>query len=134
MTYNFKDPAVKAIYDGFPSDMRAIAMRLRELIFDVAWENPTVGLVEEALRWGQPSYLTPETKSGSTLRIGLSKGGGCAIFAHCATDIISTYAATFPDSDRIEGNRAVVFKVQSEIVPDRLRLLIFHGLTYHLNR
>ncbi len=134
MTYAFKDTAVKAVYDGFPTDMRAIAMRLRELIFDVAWENPVVGRVEETLRWGQPSYLTPDTKSGSTLRIGLAKQGGCAIYAHCATDIISTYATTFPGSDWIEGNRAVIFKDQSEIVADRLRLLIFHGLTYHLKR
>lgn len=130
----FKDDAVKAVYDGFPNDMRAIAMRLRDLIYDVASQSPAVGQIEEALRWGQPAYLTPETKSGSTLRIGLAKGGGCALFAHCGSTIISTYASTFPDTDRIEGNRAVIFKSDDEIVPDRLRLLIHHGLSYHLQK
>ncbi len=134
MTHPFEKPAVEAVYDGFPPDMRAIAMQLRGLIFGVAAETPAVGRVEEALRWGQPSYLTPDTKSGSTLRIGLAKQGGCGIFAHCATDIISTYAATFPGCDKVEGNRAVIFNAQSEIVRDRLRLLVFHGLTYHLKR
>ena len=134
MTQAFENPAVKAVFDGFPSDMQAIALQLRALVFSVAEETPAVGRVEEALRWGQPSYLTPDTKSGSTLRIGLAKNGGCAIFAHCATDIISTYAATFPDCEKIEGNRAVIFQNASEIVPDRLRLLVFHGLTYHLKR
>lgn len=133
MTQPFDDPAVKAVFDSFPPDIRDMALTLRDLIFEVADDTPQAGHIEEALRWGQPSYLTPETKSGSTLRIGEAKGGGCAIFAHCATDIISTYAATFHDCERIEGNRAVIFKDASEIVPDRLRLLIFHGLTYHLN-
>ncbi|MEM9786443.1 MAG: DUF1801 domain-containing protein, partial [Pseudomonadota bacterium] len=72
--------------------------------------------------------------SGSTLRIGVPKQGGAALFAHCATDIIATYASTFPETDQIEGNRAVIFTGPDDIVPMRLRLLIYHGLTYHLKR
>lgn len=132
MKYPFANPAVKAVFDGFPDEIRAMALSLRGLIFDVAADTPQVGRLKEALRWGQPSYLTPETGSGSTLRIGPAKNGGCALFAHCATDIISTYAARFHACERIEGNRAVIFKDTSEIVPDRLRLLVCHGLTYHL--
>lgn len=128
----FDDPKVAAAYDAFPVDSRAIALTLRDLIFSVAWDAPQVGRVQETLKWGQPSYLTPETKSGSTLRIGVAKQGGAAIFAHCATDIISTYASTFPETDQIEGNRAVIFTSADKIVPKRLRLLIYHGLTYHL--
>ena len=134
MTHPFTNPDVKAVVDDFPSNIRLIALSLRDLIFGVAADTPQAGRIEETLRWGQPSYLTPDTKSGSTLRIGAAKCGGCAIFAHCATDIISTYAATFNDCERIEGNRAVIFQDVSEIVPDRLRLLIHHGLTYHLVR
>ena len=89
MTRQFENPDVKAVFDGMPVGMRDTAMILRDLIFDVAQDNPQVGRVEETLRWGQPSYLTPDTQSGSTLRIGLAKSGGVAIFAHCATDIIS---------------------------------------------
>lgn len=132
MKYPLANPAVKAVFDGFPNDIKEMALSLRSLIFDVAADTPQIGRLEEALRWGQPSYLTPETQSGSTLRIGPAKHGGCALFAHCATDIISTYAAMFHDCERIEGNRAVIFKDASEIVPERLRLLIYHGLTYHV--
>jgi len=39
------------------------------MIFDVAKKTPGVGKLEEDLRWGQPSYLTLETGSGSTIRI-----------------------------------------------------------------
>lgn len=128
----FADDKVKAAYDAFPAGAREMTLTLRDLIFSVASDNPQVGEIEETLKWGQPSYLTPQTKSGSTLRIGVPKQGGAALFAHCATDIISTYASTFPGSDRIEGNRAVIFTTADDIVPMRLRLLIYHGLTYHL--
>ena len=107
-------------------------MALRDLIFTVAADTPEAGEIEETLRWGQPSYITPKTKSGSTLRIGATKGGEAAIFAHCGSQIISNYAATFPGMDRIEGNRAVIFGSADDIAPERLRLLIRHGLTYHL--
>ncbi|WP_341368451.1 DUF1801 domain-containing protein [Yoonia sp. BS5-3] len=132
MTRPFADEKVKAAYDAFPGEGRAMALQLRDLIFAVAADNPAVGAIEETLKWGQPSYLTPQTKSGSTLRIGMAKQGGAALFAHCATDIISTYASSFPGADLIEGNRAVIFASPDKIVPERLRLLIYHGLTYHL--
>jgi len=128
----FTTPAVAKVYEAMPPAARKTALALRELLFEVAADTARVGTVEETLRWGQPSYITPETKSGSTLRIGATKAGEAAIYAHCGTTIISTYAATFPDMDRIEGNRAVIFASVDAIVPERLRLLIKHGLTYHL--
>jgi len=130
----FANDQVKAAFEAFPPDGYQMGMILRDLIFSVAWDTPEVGQIEETLKWGQPSYLTPETKSGSTLRIGMAKNGGAALFAHCATDIISTYASTFPGTDQIEGNRAVIFATPDDIVPLRLRLLIYHALTYHLKR
>jgi hypothetical protein len=128
----FADDSVKAAYDAFSPDARDMGLTLRDLIFSVAKDNPQVGEIEETLKWGQPSYLTPQTKAGSTLRIGVPKQGGAALFAHCATDIISTYARTFPGTDQIEGNRSVIFTRPDMIVPGRLRLLIYHALTYHL--
>lgn len=128
----FASQKVAKVFQLFPDEARQTALALRDLIFDVASETPQAGEIEEVLRWGQPAYLTPMTKSGSTLRIGITKSGEVAIFAHCATTIISNYAQTFPNTDRIDGNRAVIFAGADDIVPDRLRLLIRHGLTYHL--
>lgn len=133
MKYAFATEKVADVFATFPKAERAMALTLRDLIYDVAKDIAEAGQIEETLKWGQPSYLTPETKSGSTLRIGLAKGGGVGLFAHCGTTIISTYAQTFPNTDRIEGNRAVIFHQADEIVADRLRLLIRHGLTYHLS-
>ncbi|EBA13598.1 DUF1801 domain-containing protein [Roseobacter sp. CCS2] len=128
----FASVAVSDAYQALPASAREAAFTLRDLIFAVAAETPKAGPIEETLRWGQPSYITPKTKAGSTLRIGATKAGEAAIFAHCGTQIISTYAATFPNMDRIEGNRAVIFDNADASAPDRLRLLIRHGLTYHL--
>ena len=117
---------------AMPDDVRAGAMHLRDLIFDVAADLPEVGPISEELRWGQPAYLTPTTKAGSTLRLGAAKGGGFAIFAHCQTTIISDFAAAFPATDQIDGNRAVVFQTPGDVDPARHGMLIRAGLTYHL--
>ncbi len=128
----FANPAVAAAYAALPLSARPAALMLRDLVFEVAAQTPEAGPIEETLRWGQPSYITPKAKSGSTLRIGATKTGEAALFAHCGTRIISSYAATFPDLDRIEGNRAVIFASPKDISPDRVSLLIRHGLTYHV--
>lgn len=128
----FASPSVADAFDAFPETAIEAALALRDLIFEVAGQTPEAGQIAETLRWGQPSYITPETKSGSTLRIGATKAGEAAILAHCGTQIIRTYAATFPDMDKIDGNRAVIFESVDDIAPDRIGLLIRHGLTYHL--
>lgn len=126
------DPAVKAAYDAMPAPQRALALSLRDLVLSVAADTPAAGPISETLKWGQPTFATAATKAGSPLRIGVTKAGDVGLFAHCATTIISDYAATFPGADRIDGKRGVLFARAEEIVPDRLRLLIRHGLTYHL--
>ena len=83
--------------------------------------------VEECLKWGQPSYLTPK---GSTLRLGVSKAGKPAIYAHCQSSIIGDFASQFAADFEIEGNRAVYLDRLEAGDKAKLRLLIRHGLTY----
>jgi len=128
---DFAQPAVADAFAAFPADARDGLLILRALIWEVADDLPQIGAVSEELRWGQPAYLTPKTKAGSTLRLGLCKGD-IAIFAHCQTTIINDYASQFPGLDRIEGNRAVRFKDTNSIDLSRIALLIRAGLTYHL--
>jgi hypothetical protein len=128
----FQTLKVKAAYDAFGQKQQGIALMLRDLVFDVARDTPEAGEIAETLKWGQPSFITPKTESGSTLRIGVTKAGDTGLYAHCGTSIISDYAATFPGDDRIDGNRGVLFSTADDIAKDRLRHLIRHGLTYHL--
>lgn len=125
-------PAVAQAFETIAQPERAGLLKLRDLIFAEAKALPQVGPIEEALRWGHPSYLTPTTKAGSTLRLGVLNDGRFAIFASCQSTIIDTYAEMFGDQDQIVGNRAVAFDHADQIAPERLRYLIRHGLTYHL--
>ncbi len=128
----FADPAVRSAFDAFPDDARASLMAMRDLIFDVAETTEGVGRLEETLKWGQPAYLTPETKSGSTIRLGAPKDGGAALYAHCQTTIIPDFRGAFPDTFTYEGNRAVRFGPGDDLQPTALTLLIKSALTYHV--
>ncbi len=126
------DPSVQAAFDAFPTSERAGLLHLRDLIVQTAATTDRVGPLLETLKWGQPSYLTSQTKSGTTLRLGLPKTGGFAIYVHCQTTLISEFQSQFPDDFRYEGNRAVHFATKADVHDDKIRLLITHALTYHI--
>ncbi len=64
------NPEVAAIFNSYPQKIRDKLMILRLLILETASTIEGVGELEETLKWGEPSYLTPKTKSGSTIRLG----------------------------------------------------------------
>jgi len=64
-----RDSAVGAVFAAYPKPVKVKLLGLRQLIFDTAKATQGVGRLEETLKWGQPSYLTAETNSGSTVRI-----------------------------------------------------------------
>lgn len=125
------DAITRAIANA-PEEVQPGLWALRALVLETAASLPKVGRVEECLKWGQPAFTTPETKSGSTLRLGCPKTGGFALYAHCQSNIISSFAEAFPGLDKIEGNRAVHFSDASQIDPARHGQLIAHALQYHL--
>ena len=88
------DPAVDAVFDAYPKPLKAKLLALRRLIFDTAKATRGVGALQETLKWGQPSYLTPETKSGSTIRIDQVKSapGQYAVYFHCQTNLLALNA------------------------------------------
>ena len=130
----FADERVGAAFAAFPEPARQGLLALRALVLQVAADTPEAGRIEEALRWGQPAYLTPETKSGSTLRLGIPRAGGFAIFAHCQTSLIADFRDVVGDRFRYEGNRAVVFTAPEQNDVAALSMLIRRALTWHLRR
>ena len=128
----FQDPQVAAAFAAFPAAERADLLLLRDLIFDVAARTPGVGHIKETLKWGQPAYLTPESKSGTSLRLGLPKTGGFALYVHCQTSLIADFRALFPGELTYEGNRAILFETGTDTSDTLIALLIANALTYHL--
>lgn len=124
--------AVAATFAAFPPGARAGLRALRELIFAVAAQTPEAGRVSEELRWGQPAYLTPETGSGSTLRLGVPKSGGFALFVHCQSSLMEEFRTLAGPDWPVEGKRAILFDDPALLTDPALRLLIRRALTYHL--
>ena len=87
------DSRNEAVFSAYPHPVKARLLALRRLIFDTAKTTNGVGALEEALKWGQPSYLTAESKSGSTIRIDQVKAeaGGYALYFHCQTDLVEAF-------------------------------------------
>ena len=100
---------------------------MRNLILQTADSLPEIGPVEEALRWGQPSYIS---RKGTPLRLGVPKSARFGLFVHCQSRVIPNYLEHYPAWDRVEGTRALLFDHPNQIEPLRHGWLIRHALTY----
>ena len=132
----FTDPSVARVFAAYPLPVRQKLSGLRDLIFATAKRTPGVGTIEETLKWGQPSYRTTETKSGSTIRLDAWRGeqGGCAVYFHCQTTLVETFKEKFGAKFRYEGNRALIFSAAEKIPEPALAECIALALTYHLRK
>jgi hypothetical protein len=132
----FSEPAVEAVFRAYPEPIRARLLALRRLILDTAKTTGGVGAVEETLKWGQPSYLTAETKSGSTIRIDQVKSAAnqYAVYFHCQTDLVATFRELYPEDFSYGGNRSILLNAEDEVAEPALRHCLALALTYHLNK
>src|SRR6267378_7274835 len=130
------DPAVAALFDAYPKPQKSKLLALRRLILDTARTTEGVGAIEEALKWGQASYLTSETKSGSTVRIDQVKSAAnqYAVYFHCQTDLVSTFRELYPTELSYGGNRSILLNAEHDIPEPALRHCVALALTYHLNK
>ena len=124
---------VAATFASYPKHVREKLETIRSLILATAKETDGVGTIEETLKWGEPAYLTSESGSGSTIRLGWKRArpNEYAMYFNCRTNLVSTFRALFADELRFEGNRAVVFAAADDVPIDALRVCIDAALTYH---
>ena len=130
------DPAVDAVFDAYPQPLKARLLALRRLIFDTAKTTKGVGALQETLKWGQPSYLTPETKSGSTIRIDQVKSapGQYAVYFHCQTNLVETFRELYPKEFSYGGNRSILLEAKGEVPEAALRHCVALALTDNLTK
>jgi hypothetical protein len=123
----------KLDFSRYPRPVRDKLLALRSMIFDVAKETPGVGNLEEGVRWGQPSYLTSETGSGSTIRIDQIGGEGrkYAMYFICTSGLVEEFKELYRGEMKFEGNRSIVFDVADTLPEAALRHCISLALTYH---
>src|SRR5215469_18642497 len=126
------NPAVAAAFSSVPKAVRTKLIALRRLILDTARTTDGVGPLEEALKWGQVSYLTSQSKSGSTVRIDRVKSADqVAVYFHCQTNLVETFRELYPKLS-YSGNRAILFDVDEPLPEAELGHCVALALTYHL--
>jgi hypothetical protein len=120
---------IAAAFNLADDQARMGLLKLRDLILETAETLPDIGPVGEALRWGQPSYIS---RKGTPLRLGVPKSARFGLFVHCQSRVIPNYIERYPAWDRIDGTRAVLFDRPDQIEPLRHGWLIRHALTYKM--
>ncbi|MDQ0466557.1 hypothetical protein QO010_004352 [Caulobacter ginsengisoli] len=128
-------PAVAAVFAAYPPAVRETLERVRALILQTAAATPGVGPLEETLKWGEPAYLTPVSRSGSTIRLGWRDGAParCVLYFNCKTDLLDRFRTLLTGELEFEGDRAVLFPVGPP-PSDALAACVAMALRYHLDR
>lgn len=130
------DEAVAAAYDAMPPAVRTQLLHVRALIYEVAAATDGVGPLTEALKWGEPAYLTEATGSGSTIRLGWPRKAPdrFAVYFNCRTTLVQAYRTLFADTFAFDGNRAIVFSLDDRVPDEELSTCIAMALRYHLDK
>ena len=127
---------VAATFDSYPKEIRTKLMFLRQLIFDTAASLEEIGELEETLKWGEPSYLTPKSKSGSTVRIAWKEAQPeqYSIFFKCTANLVPAFKEKYPQKFKFGRNRSIHFSLKDDIPVKELKQCIALALTYHRNK
>lgn len=124
------DPRVNDVFANYPDFVRDKLQHLRELVIETAEETEGVTVLEETLKWGEPSFVT---KNGSTLRMDWKEKtpDQYAMYFQCTSRLVNTFRLVFDHKFQFEGKRAIVFKLNEKIPELELKECIRASLIYH---
>lgn len=126
---------VNRAFGALPAPIGKRLLQVRNLIFATAAAHDNVGRLTETLKWGEPAYLTDETGSGSTIRLGrLKDSDHAAILFNCKTTLVDTFRERFPDQFEYRQTRALLLPVSGKLPKQELSVCLWLALTYHLDR
>ena len=127
---------VEAVFNSYPRRVKSKLIFLRKLIFETAELIKGIGEIDETLKWGEPSYLTAESKSGSTIRIAWKKTHKeqYSIFFKCTANLVPAFREKYPKKLKFGGNRSIDFSLNDDIPVKELKQCIALALTYHRNK
>ena len=121
---------VSSVIRCYPKDIQDKLLYLRSLIIKAASEIQGLEIIEESLKWGEPSY---STKNGSTIRIDWKEKTPDQYFMyfHCKTRLVDTFKERYSNTFKYEKNRAIIFNNNDNVPVDQLKHCIKLSLTYH---
>jgi Domain of unknown function (DU1801) len=129
-------PEFKRAIAPFAPQARKKLEELHALVMSTAKGLDGVGKISEELRWGQPSFLTPETASGSTIRMdGLRNDPKrVALYFHCQSGLVPQFRELYADKFTFEKDRAILLPVDKPLPRAELAHCISLALTHHLRK
>ncbi len=124
------NPQVEEVFSNYPDFVRGKLQHLRALVIETAEEMADVTVLEETLKWGEPSFIT---KNGSTLRIDwkAKTPDQYAMYFQCSSRLVDTFRLVFNHTFQYEGKRAIVFHLNQKIPELELKECIKASLHYH---
>ncbi|HBU79403.1 MAG TPA: hypothetical protein DEF18_15000 [Muricauda sp.] len=124
------NPKVIEKFENYPDFVRDKMQYLRELVIETAEEMQDIAVLEETLKWGEPSFVT---KNGSTLRMDWKERtpDQYAMYFQCTSRLVDTFRLVFGHKFQFEGKRAIVFKLNQKIPETELKGCIKASLRYH---
>ncbi|MBB4263195.1 MULTISPECIES: DUF1801 domain-containing protein [unclassified Bradyrhizobium] len=126
---------VSRAFGALPASIGKRLLQVRALIFATAAAHEEVGRLTETLKWGEPAYLTDQTGSGSTIRLGRVKDSAhAAILFNCKTTLIDSFRERLPDLFEYRQTRALLLPVAGRLPKRELSVCLSLALTYHLDR
>jgi Domain of unknown function (DU1801) len=130
---NFANQAVADVYATIPEAVRKQLLAVRELIFEIASADKTIGEITEKLKWNEPAYLTEATGSGTTVRLNRLKDSekDFGVYVHCQTNIVEKFRRGAGKGLRFEKNRALLLSAAEALPKAALKEYLHSALTYH---
>ncbi|MDL5510608.1 DUF1801 domain-containing protein [Arenibacter sp. M-2] len=124
------DSRVESVFNNYPPEIRKKLEILRSLIIESAQNIESLSLLEETLKWSEPSYIA---KNGSTIRIDWKPKNPdqYAMYFQCTSKLIPTFKMVYHNMFRFEGSRAIIFHLKDSIPKKELQACITAALTYH---
>ncbi|TGM02121.1 hypothetical protein [Leptospira jelokensis] len=123
------DEVLEYYYNLSPAMLDKL-MEIRVWIYELSKSDNRIGMIQECLKWGEPSFLTPITKSGSTLRMAKVNDNTFALYFNCKTTIAKEIAMEFPEFN-CDGKRALFFPINQKLPKTKLTLCLKKALLYH---
>ena len=126
---------VAEVFADYPPAARKKLLAVRKLILHTAEALGDVGELTETLKWGEPSYLTEQSKSGSTIRIAwqIKTPEHYGLYFNCQTTLVDTYRTLFPELN-FQGSRALLLDISAPLPTEALTTCISLALTYHRDK
>ena len=125
---------MKHLFKQYPKEAKIKLLELRQLILNVAAKTDGVGEIEECLKWGELSFVTSKTNSGSTIRIDWKERDPdhYHLYFNCQTKLISIFKELYPNDFIYGGNRSLSIPLKRRLPKKKLSKCIEIALTYKL--